>query len=275
MTRTVTDAAILLGGMTGVDPADPATEASRGKAERDYTTFLDAEGLKGARIGVARKYFRPGAVGENVVEAALQEMKRRGAILVDPADLPTHGTIGSGEMEVLLYEFKDGLNRYLAGVDAKLPVHTLEELIAFNEKHQDREMPYFGQETLIRAQAKGPLTERPYLDALEKCRRLSRAEGIDAVMDQHKLDALVAPTGGPAAKSDLIHGNRSVGGSSNAAAIAGYPSITVPAGGVLGMPLGISFFGRAWSEPVLLKIAFAFEQATKARRAPKLLASIG
>jgi amidase len=274
MTRTVTDAAILLGAMAGVDPADGATEASRDQAVRDYTTFLDAEGLKGARIGVARKYFRPGAVGETVVEAALQEMTKRGAILVDPADLPTHATLGSGEMEVLLTEFKHGLNLYLSGVDARLPVHTLEELIAFNEKHQDREMPYFGQETLIRSQTKGPITEKSYLEALEKCRRLSRAEGIDAIMDQHKLDALVAPTGGPAAKSDLIHGNRSVGGSSNAAAIAGYPSITVPAGGVLGLPLGISFFGRAWSEPVLLKIAFAFEQATHARRVPKLVASI-
>jgi len=274
MTRTVTDAAILLGAMTGADGDDPATDASRGKAASDYTTFLDPEGLKGARIGVARKYFRPGTAGENVLEAALQEMKRRGAILVDPADLPTHKTFGSGEMEVLLYEFKDGLDRYLSKVGGKLPVHSLEELIDFNEKNKDREMPYFAQEILIRAQAKGPLTEEAYLNALEKCRRQSRAQGIDAVMDEQRLDALVAPTGGPAATSDLIHGNRSVGGSSNAAAIAGYPSITVPAGDVFGLPLGISFFGRAWSEPVLFRIAFAFEQATRARRAPKLLPSI-
>jgi amidase len=274
MARTVTDAAILLGSMAGVDSDDPATEASREMAARDYTSFLDPEGLSGARIGVARKYFRPGAVGESVIEAALKEMEKRGAILVDPANLPTHAAIGSGEMEVLLYEFKHGLNLYLSRVDGKLPVHSLEELIEFNEEHKDREMPYFGQDTLTRAQAKGPITEKPYLEALAKCRKLSRAEGIDAVMDQHKLDALVAPTGGPAAKSDLIHGNRSVGGSSNAAAIAGYPSITVPAGDVFGLPLGISFFGRAWSEPVLLKIAFAFEQAMRARRTPKLVASL-
>jgi amidase len=275
MARTVTDAAILLGAMTGVDPADPATEASRGKGHRDYAPFLEAGGLKGARIGVARKFFRPGAVGESVVENAIEVLKREGAILVDPADLPTHGTLGQGEFEVLLYEFKTGLNAYLAGVDPKLPVHSLEELIAFNEKHKEREMPYFGQETLIRAQAKGPLTEKPYLDALEKCRRLSRAEGIDAVMNQHKLDALVAPSGGPAPKTDLVHGGRSVGGSSGAAAIAGYPNITVPAGESFGLPLGVSFFGRAWSEPALIRIAFAFEQATRARRAPKFLTTVG
>lgn len=273
MTRTVADAAALLSAMTGVDPADPATEASRGKAERDYTAFLDADGLKGARIGVARKFFQPGAVGEAALEAALAEMKRRGAELVDPADLPTHGSIGSGQ--VLYYEFKAGLNAYLAGVDPNLPVHSLEELIAFNEKHKDREMPWFGQETLIRAQAKGPLTEKPYLESLERARRLSRTEGIDAVMDRHQLDALVAPSGGPAPVTDYVHGGRNVGGSSSAAAIAGYPSITVPAGEVLGLPLGLSFFGRAWSEPVLLRIAFAFEQATKIRRAPRLRATIG
>jgi amidase len=273
MARTVRDAAILLGAMTGVDPADPATEASRGKSHADYTTFLDAGGLKGARIGVARKFFQPGAVGEAALEAALDEMKRRGAELVDPADLPTHGTFGSGQ--VLLYEFKAGLNAYLAGVGPKLPVHSLEELIAFNEKHKDREMPFFGQERLIQAQAKGPLTEKPYLEALEKARRLSRAEGIDAVMDRHKLDALVAPSGGPAPVTDYIHGGRNVGGSSSAAAIAGYPSITVPAGKVFGMPFGLSFFGRAWSEPVLLKIAYAFEQATMVRRAPRFLQTLG
>ena len=160
----------------------------------------------------------------------------------------------------------------LAGDSEKL--WALEELIAFNEKHKDREMPWFGQETLIRAQAKGPLTEQPYLEALEKCRRLSRTEGIDAVMDQHKLDALVAPSGGPAPVTDLVHGGRSVGGSSGAAAIAGYPSITVPAGEASGLPLGLSFFGRAWSEPVLLKIAYGFEQAVRARRTPRFLPTV-
>jgi amidase len=273
MTRTVADAAALLGALAGVDPADPATEAGRGKSHRDYATFLDADGLKGARIGVARKFFQPGAPGEAALEAALGEMKRRGAEVVDPADLPTHGMFGTGQ--VLLYEFKAGLNAYLAGVNPRLPVHSLEELIAFNEKHKDREMPWFGQEKLIQAQAKGPLTEKPYLEALDKARRLSRAEGIDAVMNQHKLDALVAPSGGPAPVTDYIHGGRNVGGSSSAAATAGYPSISVPAGDVFGMPFGLSFFGRAWSEPALLKIAFAFEQAVRARRVPKLLSTLG
>ncbi len=275
MARTVTDAAILLGALAGPDPSDAATEAGRDKAHRDYTTFLDADGLRGARLGLARKSFRPGAVGEKVVEAAIEEMKRRGAVIVDPADLPTHGKFGGFEYEVMLYEFKAGLNAYLAVLGPKAPVHTLEELIAFNEKHQEREMPYFGQEVLIQAQAKGPLTEKAYLDALEKARRMSREEGIDAVMDQHKLDALVAPSGGPAGKTDLIYVNRGVGGSSGAAAVAGYPNITVPAGEAFGLPLGISFFGRAWSEPVLLRIAFAFEQAVRGRRTPKFLPTVG
>jgi amidase len=275
MARTVADAAALLGALAGPDPRDPATEAAREKGHRDYTTFLDADGLKGARIGVARKFFRPGSVGEEVVEAALEALHRAGAVLLDPADLPTHGRFGAGEMELMLYEFKDGLNEYLGGLGPDAPVRSLEDVIAFNVKHRDREMPYFGQEILIRAQAKGPLTERAYLDAVEGCRRLSRDEGIDAVMNERKLDALVAPTGGPAPKTDLVHGNRSVGGSSGAAAVAGYPSITVPAGDVFGLPLGITFFGRAWSEPVLLRIAYAFEQASRARRAPKFLPTVG
>jgi amidase len=275
MARTVADAAILLGALAGTDSSDAATEPAGVKGQRDYSSFLDPDGLKGARIGVARKFFRPGSVGENVLEAALEAMKQAGALLVDPADLPSHATFGAGEMEVLLYEFKEGLNRYLSGVDSRLPVHSLEELIAFNEQHKEREMPYFGQEILIRAQAKGPLNEKAYLEALDRCRRLSRGEGIDAVMDQHKLDALVAPSGGPAPKTDLVHGNRSVGGSSGAAAIAGYPSITVPAGEVFGLPVGLSFFGRAWSEPVLIRIASGFEQALGARRAPKFISSVG
>ncbi len=275
MARTVADAAALLGAMAGSDPADPATEPAREKGHRDYTTFLDADGLKGARIGVARKYFRPGAVGEGVVEAALEALKQAGATLVDPADIPTHGRFGAGEFELMLYEFKAGLNAYLGGLDPKVAVRSLQDVIDFNERHRDREMPYFGQEILLRAQAKGPLTEKAYLDAVEGCRRLSRDQGIDAVMDEHRLDALVAPSGGPAAKTDLIYGNRGVGGSSGAAAIAGYPSVTVPAGEAFGLPLGISFFGRAWSEPVLLRIAYAFEQATRARRSPRFLPTVG
>jgi amidase len=275
MARTVTDAALLLGALAGVDPRDPATEPAREKGEKDYARFLDPEGLRGARIGVARKFFQPRSLSERVMEAALEAMRRAGAVLVDPADLPTHGRVGEGEFEVMLYEFKAGLNAYLESLGPKAPVRSLKEVIEFNEKNPGKEMPWFGQETLLRAEAKGPLTEKAYLDALEKCRRLSRAEGIDAVMDQHRLDALVAPSGGPAAVTDFVYGNRGVGGSSGPAAVAGYPNITVPAGEVFGLPVGISFFGRAWSEPVLLKLAFAFEQAVKARRAPRFLPTLG
>ena len=275
MTRTVADAAILLGALTGVDPRDSVTESSRGKSQRDYTQFLDPDGLRGARIGVARRYFRSGALSEKLLEAALDEMKRRGAILVDPSDDPPLGRFGDSEHEIMLYEFKTGLNAYLASLGPKAPVRSLKEVIEFNERNKERELPYFGQEHFLKAQEKGPLTEKAYIDALEQCRRMSRAEGIDALMDKHHLDAIVAPSGGPAGKTDLVYGDRGVGGSSSAAAVAGYPNITVPAGHVFGLPVGISFFGRAYSEPMLLKLAFAFEQATKARKPPRFLPTVG
>jgi amidase len=275
MTRTVTDAAILLGAMAAVDSRDPATASSEGKLYRDYTQFLDANGLRGARIGVARKFFRMHPDAMKLIEGALEEMKRSGAILVDPADLPSHGKFGDAEFEIMLYEFKAGLNAYLAGLDSNAPIRSLKDLIEFNEHNRDREMPFFGQETLWKAEEKGPLTDKPYLEALEKCRRLSRDEGIDAIMNQHDLDALVAPTTGPAHLTDLVHGDRGIGGSSSAAAVAGYPSITVPAGFVSGLPFGLSFFGRSYSEPKLLKLAFAFEQSTKLRRPPRFLSTVG
>ena len=275
MARTVTDAAILLGVLAGEDPDDPATEAARGKAHRDYTTFLDAEGLKGARIGVARRFFKSGSISDRLLDAAVEAMKRRGAEIVDPVDLPSFGKLGDAEFQVLLYEFKTDLNAYLASLGPDAPVHSLQEVIEFNERNKERELRWFGQETMIRAQEKGPLTEKAYLDALEKCRRLTRTEGIDAVMDQHKVDAIVAPTTGPAGKTDLIYGERSGGGSSGPAAVAGYPSITLPMGEAFGLPVGISFFGRAWSEPVLLKLAYAFEQATRARRTPRFIPTVG
>ena len=275
MARTVTDAALLLGALAGIDPEDPATEPSRGRLHPDYIRFLDPNGLKGSRIGVARKYFRSGGVSEKALESALDAMKRQGAILVDPADLSTSGAFGDSEFEVLLYEFKADLNAYLSSLGESAPVRNLQEIIEFNDRHKDKEMPYFGQETLLKAQEKGPLTEKAYLEYLEKCRRLSRTEGIDALMNQHQLDAIVAPSGGPAGKTDLIHGDRGVGGSSGPAAIAGYPNITVPAGDVFGLPVGISFFGRAFSEPTLLKIAYSFEQATRARRSPRFLPTVG
>ncbi|MBI2950287.1 MAG: amidase [Verrucomicrobia bacterium] len=272
MTRTVRDAAIVLGALTGVDPRDSATEASRGKAARDYTQFLDSNGLRGARLGVARRYFQSG-VSEKVLSAALEELKRLGATLVDFTD--ELGRYGAAEREVMLYEFKADLNAYLASLGPRAPVRTLQDVIEFNERNKEKELPYFGQETMIRAQEKGPLTEKAYLDALDQCRRLSRKEGIDAVMDKHQLDAIVSPSGGPAGKTDHVHGDRGVGGSSGPAAVAGYPNITVPAGQVMGLPLGLSFFGRAYSEPTLLKLAFAFEQATKFRKPPKFFPAIG
>jgi amidase len=270
MARTVADAAILLGALTGFDPRDSATGSSRDKAHRDYTQFLDPNGLRGARLGVARKFFRSGAISEKLLASALEEMKRLGAVIVDVAD--DLSRFGDTEQEVLLYEFKAGLNAYLASLGPQAPVRSLKEVIEFNERNSEKEMPYFGQETFVKAQEKGPLTEQAYLDALEKCRRLSREEGIDAAMDKYQLDAIVAPSGGPAGKTDPIYGDRGVGGSSSPAAVAGYPNITVPAGHLFGLPVGISFFGLAYSEPTLLKLAFAFEQATKARQPPKFLA---
>jgi amidase len=275
MARTVRDAAVLLGAMTGVDPADADTESSRDKAHADYTPFLDPNGLRGARLGVARRFFRSSSPAAKVLEAALEEMKRLGATLVDPADDPPLGQFGDAEITVMLYEFKADLNAYLASLGPGAPVHSLEEIIAFNERNKDKEMPFFGQELFLRAQEKGPLTDKAYLDALERCRRVSRQEGLDALMDRHQLDAVVAPSGGPAGKTDAVYGDRDAGGSSSPAAVAGYPSITVPAGFVFGLPVGISFFGRAYSEPTLLKLAYAFEQATRVRRPPTFALSIG
>ena len=270
MARNVTDAAILLGALTGVDNDDPATEASRDKALRDYTKFLDPGGLRGSRIGVARKSFGISDAVDRLMDQAISEMKRQGAVLVDPADLGPM-EVGESEFAVLLYELKADLNSYLAALGPGAPVHTLQEIIEFNERNRQREMPYFGQDTFIKAQAKGPLTEKEYLDALEKNHRLTRKEGIDAVMEKFQLDALVVPTGGPAWLTDLVNGDHDTGGSSTPAAVAGYPNITVPAGFVFGLPVGISFFGKAYSEPTLLKLAYAFEQATRHRRTPQFL----
>ena len=274
MCRTVTDAAILLGALTGVDSRDSATKAGAGKSFADYTKFLDANGLKGARIGVHRKAFGFNDSVDKLIGDCIDIMKRRGATIVDPADIPTQGKFDDSELEVLLYEFKSDLNSYLASLGPNAPVKTLKEIIAFNEQYRDREMPYFGQDLFIKAQAKGPLTDKAYRDALAKDQRMSRKEGIDFVMDKNRLDALIAPTGGPAWPTDWINGDHFTGGYSTASAVAGYPHITVPAGYVFGLPVGISFFGRAWSEPSLIKFAYAFEQATKVRRAPQFLPTV-
>jgi len=256
MARTVADAAILLGALTGAD----------------YTKSLDPDGLRGARIGVARdKFFGFSEETDRVVEAAVAEMKRHGAEIIDPADIPTAGKFDDSESEVLSYEFKNDLNLYLGALGPKAPVHSLADVIAFNDSHREQEMPYFGQDIMIKAQAKGPLTSKDYLDALEKDHRLSRTEGIDAVMGKFRLDALVAPTAGPAWCTDLVNGDHAPGGSSTPAAVAGYPNINVTAGYAWGLPVGISFFGAANSEALLIKLAYSFEQATRHRRPPQFL----
>jgi amidase len=271
MARTVTDAAILLGALAGVDADDPATSSNQEKALKDYTRFLDPRGLRGSRIGVVRKSFGISDAVDALINQAIEEMKRQGAVIVDPADIETMEQVGDSEFQVLLYELKADLNSYLAALGPGAPVHTLEEIIHFNESNREKEMPYFGQDTFIKSQAKGPLTEKAYLDALEKDHRLTRKEGIDAIMDKFQLDALVAPTGGPAFLTDLVDGDHDVGGSSTPAAVAGYPNITVPVGFIFGLPVGISFFGKAYGEPTLIKLAYSFEQATQLRRAPQFL----
>ena len=272
MVRTVTDAAILLGALTGVDPRDPETSKSTDHLESDYTKYLDVNALKGKRIGVARENFGFDPDVDALMEKAIETMKELGAEIVDPANLDTSGDFGESEYAVLLYEFKADLNDYLAKMPETVKNRTLADLIEFNKNHESEEMTYFGQEIFLQAEAKGPLTEQAYLDALEKNHALSRREGIDETLATDNLDAIISPTGSPAWPTDLVNDDHFSGGYSSASAVAGYPHITVPLGFVHGLPVGISFYAGAWSEPELLGIAYAFEQATKARRAPKFLA---
>ncbi len=267
MARTVRDVAILLGALAGPDPRDEATQHGKNDPPKDYTRFLDPDGLKGARLGVVRSFMGPNPHLAKQFASALESLKTAGAELVDPVELSTKA-YDDAEYEVLLYEFKTDLNAYLVARGGG--VKNLADLMAFNEAHADKELLYFGQQILKGSQDKGPLTEAAYLKALESCRRLSRAEGIDAAMDKHRLDALLAPTGNPASVTDLVNGGGDGSGScSSPAAVAGYPHITLPMGFAFGLPMGLSFFGRAWSEPMLLKLAYAFEQATNARRPPR------
>ena len=275
MVRSVFDAAALLTVMAGSDAADAATARADVQRSRDYTSFLKNEKLTGMRIGVVREQLMGyNTHADRIAEEAIKALKELGAIIVDPVKPPAGlaSELGKAEFDVLLYEYKAGLEAYFAGLPNS-PVKTLADLIAFNEQNRDREMPYFGQEIVTMAAAKGPLTTPAYRSALAKCRRIARTEGIDLMMRTHRLDALFAPTGTPAWVTDLVNGDSVGGGSSTLAAVAGYPHITVPAGMALGLPVGVSFFGRAWSEPVLLRIAYAFEQSTKARRAPRFLAT--
>ena len=271
MARTVTDAAILLGALTGIDARDNVTRSSQGKSHTDYTHFIDKDGLRGARLGIARKYFGFNDQVDKQVNNLIGDMKKLGAVIIDPAEIPTSGQFDDSELEVLLYELKADLNLYLAGLGPKARVLSLKEVIEFNDKNRDEEMPYFGQDLFIKAEAKGPLTDKKYLQALRKNHLLSRTRGIDFVMRKHRLDAMIAPTGGPAWPTDWVNGDHFKGGYSSASAVAGYPHITVPAGYVFGLPFGISFFGTAYSEPKLIKFAYALEQATKVRRAPRFL----
>ena len=268
MARTVTDAALLLGTLTGPDPRDAETAPSRGHIA-DYTAGLDPGGLRGARIGIPRRrLFGYSEETDRIAETAIAALKDAGAVIVDPADIPHLGEYDDSEFTVLLYEFKADLNAYLAGLGPNARIRSLADAIRFNDEHRDRVMPFFGQEIFHMAEANGPLTEKEYLDALAKNRELSRTKGIDQVMTRHRLDALVAPTGHPVWPIDLVNGDHFLGASSTVAAVAGYPHITVPMGHAFGLPVGLSFIGRAWSEPTLIRLAYAYEQLTKVRRPP-------
>jgi amidase len=273
MARTVADAAILLGAMTGFDGRDPATRAGRRRGETRYTKFLDLQGLEGARIGVARNMAGTNPRILKIFETCLEAMKHLGAVIVDPADVKHFDKFSESELEVLHYEFKAGLNAYLKSLGPDARVHSLEDVIKFNEANSDQVMPYFGQEHMIKAGERGSLKDRKYKAALAKNLRLARKQGIDATLKKYKLDAIVVPSGGPAWTIDLANGDAPNWDmeSTTPAAVAGYPHITVPAGYVFGLPIGLSFFSTAWQEPTLIKLAYAFEQATQFRRQPRYL----
>jgi amidase len=274
MTRSVADAAAILSALVGPDPRDPQTEPSARFVGTDYTQHLDADGLRGARIGIERSHFGNHPVVDSLMEDAIRAMSAAGATIVDNTVIETRREFSQASFQILLYELKADLAAYLEMSGRPNGMATLADVIAFNEENADREMPYFGQEIFLMAEEKGDLTSQEYLDAVRTAGELSRARGIDAVMEAHQLDAIVAPTTGPAWKIDLVTDDGSSYGSSGSAAISGYPSITVPNGYVFGMPVGILFFGRAWSEDVLIRLAYAYEQATQHRRAARMPLSL-
>jgi len=266
--RSVRDTALLLSAIAGPDPADPATQASQGHVAKDYTTFLDPNGLKGARIGVARNLFGANIASDRIAERALKAMASAGATLIDPAEIDTAAAVWTFDAEVLSFEIKAAMERFLATLDKSQPVHSLAELIAFNERHADQELKFFGQEVFEYAVTKGPLTSPEYQRSLAMVRQLARNQGIDATLSAFKLDAIVAPTQPPGSLIDPMLGDNAPLGSFVTSAAAGYPCITVPAGDVSELPVGMLFMGTAWSEGTLLRLAYAFEQQTKARRPP-------
>ena len=274
LARSVRDAAVLLGSMVGRDPDDPSGDAVGERFDTDYVRFLDPEGLRGARLGIARRFFAESAPLNSFLDNCVAALKRAGAVVVDPADLPMHGGAATAEQEVLLYEFKADLNTYLARLPGDFPVRSLADLIRFNDAHAAREMPLFDQELLRQAQAKGGLDEAAYRDARATCLTATRSGGIDAVLCEHGLDAMVALTSGPAWLIDAVNGDSDTGGCSTPAAVAGYPHITVPAGLYRGLPIGLSFFGTVFSEPKLIKLASGFEHTVDGRAAPRFLPSV-
>jgi amidase len=274
LARSVRDAAVLLGVMVGPDAADPLSAAVGDRFESDYVRFLDPDGLRGARLGIARRFFAENAPLDSFLDNCVATLTRAGAIVVDPTDLPMHGAAAAAEQEVLLYEFKADLNKYLARLPGEFPVRSLADLIRFNDAHSARELPLFDQELLRQAQAKGSLDEAAYQDARATCLTATRSGGIDAVLCEHDLDAMVTLTSGPAWLIDSVNGDLDTGGCSAPAAVAGYPHVTVPAGLYRGLPVGLSFFGTAFSEPKLIKLASGFEHTANGRAAPHFLAGI-
>lgn len=272
MARTVRDAALLLGALAGIDAKDEATSHSRGKAYSDYTQFCKPDGLRGARLGIARQYFEMGPQVGKLLEECLDLLRQSGAVLVDPVNFHEVDAWREGENTVLLYEFKDGLNKYLSARGGR--VNSLAACIAFNREHAAQEMPFFQQELMEQAEQKGTLHDKQYREALAKCRKLSRHKGIDELCHKHSLDAIIGPTAGPAFVTDLINGDHVDSGCASPAAVAGYPHITVPAGVVSGLPIGLSFFSTAWNEPKLIALAYSFEQARQARRKPEFRSTL-